>query len=63
MIFRHCPRCQRHSLFQNGAFWSCGTCSYAITHKALLVDETRANTDRVTPFDACAYDRVKEAQL
>lgn len=39
MKFRPCPRCRRHSLFSNGAFWACGVCGYAITQRALLVDE------------------------
>ena len=30
------PRCRRHSLSSNGAFWACGMCRYAITQTALL---------------------------
>lgn len=33
------PRCRRHSLSSNGAFWACGMCRYAITQTALLAEE------------------------
>jgi ribosomal protein L37AE/L43A len=42
MTFRSCPRCHRHSLYSNGAFWTCSVCRYAITESALLIDERRA---------------------
>lgn len=42
MKTRDCPRCRRHSLFQTGAFWACGVCSYAITQAALLIDQADA---------------------
>ena len=35
MKTHNCLRCRRHSLFQTGAFWACGVCSYAITQAAL----------------------------
>lgn len=48
MKIRHCPRCQRHCLFQTGAFWACAICHYAITQSALLVDEGRASKKAIT---------------
>ncbi len=37
-----CLRCNRRSLMSTGAFWSCGTCGYAITQAALLVEQPRS---------------------
>ncbi len=42
MKTRDCPRCRRKALFQTGAFWACGICSYAITQAALLIDQADA---------------------
>ena len=42
MKFCHCPRCQRESLFQTGAFWACSFCGYAITHSAFTIDRRRS---------------------
>jgi hypothetical protein len=50
MKLRHCPRCQRHSLFQTGAFWCCGVCSYTITQSALVIDEARAKNNAMPPL-------------
>lgn len=50
---RDCPRCQRHSLFQTGAFWACGVCSYAITQAALFIDQADAQVrNRRRPTDS-----------
>lgn len=46
-----CPRCQRHSLFQTGAFWACGVCSYAITQAALLIRPGRCPSQEQTRAD------------
>ncbi len=35
---RSCPRCRRSSLVPTGAYWSCSTCDYAITHAALCFE-------------------------
>jgi len=50
MKLRHCPRCQRDSLYQTGAFWSCGVCGYTITQSALLFDEARAKKNGMPPL-------------
>ena len=50
MKFRHCPRCQRESLFQTSAFWACGVCGYAITQSALLIDDRRSKQADSPPF-------------
>jgi hypothetical protein len=52
MKLHHRPRCQRQSLFHHGAFWACGACSYAITQKALMVDEARAKSGSMATLDA-----------
>jgi ribosomal protein L37AE/L43A len=49
MKFSNCPRCHRESLFQTGAFWTCGVCSYAITHSALTIDERRSKNTEGSP--------------
>ncbi len=35
---RSCPRCLKSSLIPTGAYWSCTTCWYAITHAALCFE-------------------------
>ena len=50
MKFCNCPRCQRESLFQTGAFWVCGVCGYAITHSVLTIDERRSKETGTSPF-------------
>ncbi|ULA62175.1 MAG: hypothetical protein LZF86_10034 [Nitrospira sp.] len=42
MRYRSCPQCRQHSLYSNGAFWTCGGCGYAVTESALSLDEGRA---------------------
>lgn len=51
MKLRHCPQCQRQSLFHHGAFWACGACGYAITQKALMVDEARGKAGPMATFN------------
>ena len=50
MKFCHCPRCQRETLFQTGAFWACGVCGYAITQSALAIDESRSKKSGAPPL-------------
>jgi len=38
MKIHRCARCLQHSLFSTGAFWACGSCGYAITQTALLLE-------------------------
>ncbi|HET8671614.1 MAG TPA: hypothetical protein VFM05_13615 [Candidatus Saccharimonadales bacterium] len=52
MKFSHCPQCQRETLFQTGAFWTCGVCRYAITQSALAIDERRSKKSEAPPFGA-----------
>lgn len=42
MKLLECLRCNRRSLMSTGAFWSCGTCGYAITQAALLAEQPRS---------------------
>ena len=50
MKYCHCPRCERETLFQTGAFWACGVCGYAITQSALVIEQHRANKTRTPSF-------------
>lgn len=50
MTYCHCPRCERETLFQTGAFWACGVCGYAITQSALAIEQNRANNTRTPSF-------------
>lgn len=60
MKSRHCPRCQQHTLVPTGAFWACGTCVYAITQAALLVEHAmRELHDRQESGGIHALDRIK----
>ena len=53
MKTHNCLRGRRHSLFQTGAFWACGVCSYAITQAALLIDQADAQVrNRRGPTDS-----------
>lgn len=42
MKLLECLRCNRISLVSTGAFWSCGTCGYAITQAALLAEQPQS---------------------
>ena len=46
----HFEREEFLSLFQTGAFWACGVCSYAITHSALTIDERRSKNSEGSLF-------------
>ena len=54
MKIRQCPRCQQKMLISTGAFWTCYSCSFAITGQALSVDlgyqaEATGNSKRRQP--------------
>ncbi len=60
MKSRPCPRCQQHTLVQTGAFWACGTCGYAITQAALLVEHAvRELQERQESRGLQTPDRIK----
>lgn len=41
-----CLRCRHRTLISTGAFWSCGTCGYAITQTALFAEQDRQSRER-----------------
>lgn len=43
---RSCPRCRHASFYSNEVFWVCAECGYAMTDRALSIDEDRAGNSR-----------------